>query len=797
MINKSAIKMLVNKAHQFPALSHIYDLQMDRLMMTSGEPSLTFASGEWSQDCLADLERAGLSDVMEIKESSQKEENAIFTAESLGKKGKRTEAITYAFDHATGPQVNALNLFYANHISKGPISRLHYLNKYLSVYGLKVSLNGKTNTDFFQSLNIVHNHAKVEGPLVTIIMPAHNAEATIELAVNSLLNQSWQNLQLIIVDDASTDGTFKKAKALSKKDKRVQVLNSPVNVGPYVCRNLGLMQTQGQWVTVHDADDIAFADRIEQQVNALENTKYAACAGGMLRMNAHGQITRPSKLGPISADGYLRRCFASLFIETEVFRNKLGAWDSVWVAGDSELLDRIKTIGIKFTHLARPLMICLDNPSGLINNPVLGLLDNNGNKNEIRGAYKKAYQAWHVSTDGKKLEMYVPQRRFEVPVGIAVDLSAVLLATEPDMSNPKRVLRNASQLAKWGDHDRAISLAQTHLPPNLAYTAEVLLANAALDNGNLNDWEWHLNEYLSHLKISPIRLEGIGTVFDRLSSDALPQVSGGPLVSVIMAVWNSERTVRKAANSILNQTWRNLELIIVDDASTDGTWAILKEIEGSDNRVRLLSNKVNVGPYVSKNIALSHAKGEWITGHDADDWAMPQRIERHLYEAIQKGFDASISNMIRICPRGQITHLRGVTSFSFDSVARTASISCLFRSSTLHKNLGFWDSVRFGADSEMIARAERILGNRFGAIPQVGMVCLDLENSLTNHPLYGVGNNGLSNVRSTYKDSWVAWHERNLRPDSAFLPLLQAERRYYAPSCMVIPTAKIELNLAR
>jgi len=263
-----------------------------------------------------------------------------------------------------------------------------------------------------------------------------------------------------------------------------------------------------------------------------------------------------------------------------------------------------------------------------------------------------------------------------------------------------------------------------------------------------------------------------------------------------MPAFNAEGTIRAAARSILNQTWKNLELPIVDDASEDGTWTVMQEIAARDDRVKIRRNKVNVGPYVSKNLALMEAQGEWITGHDADDWAHPQRLERHIRFATECGNPASICYMIRIQPDGFLGFITKIISFSLDGVARKALVSCLFQRDFLKKNLGFWDSVRFGADSEMIARAEKILGKSFHSFKVVSMICLDHDNSLTNHPEHGVNKSGgISPIRTAYRSSWKKWHRKSPDTDSHLrFPL--KDRPYPAPREMVVPLGDVEANMS-
>ena len=100
------------------------------------------------------------------------------------------------------------------------------------------------------------------------------------------------------------------------------------------------------------------------------------------------------------------------------------------------------------------------------------------------------------------------------------------------------------------------------------------------------------------------------------------------LVSVLMSVYNGAPTLEKAAASVLAQTYRNLELILCDDASTDDTWRIMQRIAAQDARVTVFQNKTNRGLGASLNGCLSRAGGEYIARQDADDVSDFDRIER-------------------------------------------------------------------------------------------------------------------------------------------------------------------------
>jgi glycosyltransferase involved in cell wall biosynthesis len=294
------------------------------------------------------------------------------------------------------------------------------LSKYLKYYKKCLSYSENKKNDFYHNLFFEAARRVAEGPLVSIIMPTYNAAATVELALKSLLSQSWKNLQIVVVDDASTDNTIDLVISIMVTDARIILLRNPVNVGPYVSRNLGMSCVTGKWVTTHDADDLAVPDRIERQVHELLASGAIAGTGSMLRIDKSGYVTRSSKVGPTSSDGYLRFCFVSLMIQTNFFHNNLGAWDSVRVGGDAEMIARIKSLGVLIHHIDEPLMLCLDHEQGLTNHSVLGLLQEDGLANDIRSTYATQYALWHRNGFSKKLSLRGTLRPFHAPEQLSV-----------------------------------------------------------------------------------------------------------------------------------------------------------------------------------------------------------------------------------------------------------------------------------------------------------------------------------------------------------------------------------------
>ncbi len=107
-----------------------------------------------------------------------------------------------------------------------------------------------------------------ECPLVSVIVPAYNAENFIERTLNSILNQTYKNLEVLVVDDGSQDRTAEIVKSFVEKDSRVILLNQK-NAGVAAARNLAIEKSRGEYIAPIDADDIWYPQKIEKQVQCM------------------------------------------------------------------------------------------------------------------------------------------------------------------------------------------------------------------------------------------------------------------------------------------------------------------------------------------------------------------------------------------------------------------------------------------------------------------------------------------------------------------------------------------------
>ncbi|HJQ92335.1 MAG TPA: glycosyltransferase family A protein [Acidimicrobiia bacterium] len=249
-------------------------------------------------------------------------------------------------------------------------------------------------------------------------------------------------------------------------------------------------------------------------------------------------------------------------------------------------------------------------------------------------------------------------------------------------------------------------------------------------------------------------------------SDSGPQQNAGPSVTVLMTAYNNAETVEAAINSVLASEGVTLQVVVVDDASTDDTLRVVSDID--DPRVTVVRNDVNVGPYVSRNVGLEHAIGDYIAIADADDWSHPQRLQ--FQTSILEGAPhilACTVGHIRVRPGGQVdleNHLRFVGD---------GPMTMLFRR-WLVQHIGGFDHVRTRGDIEY----ERRIIARFGADARLSLgvpLVLATSGRASNSKRFSERSVNL------YRAAARLWHELRAGTDNLYVPLFGKRAPFMAP----------------
>ena len=177
-------------------------------------------------------------------------------------------------------------------------------------------------------------------------------------------------------------------------------------------------------------------------------------------------------------------------------------------------------------------------------------------------------------------------------------------------------------------------------------------------------------------------------------------------VSILVAVYNTEHFLRDCLDSLLNQSHRDIQIICIDDASTDGSLAILNEYAALDNRIIVLRNEVNLGQSKARNHGLKYATGDYICMVDSDDMLDPNAIAQLVNTFTQHPLtDCVLFNLVLQYPDGTLTPYHNRTSqtvFSGDE-ALCLSIDWSIHGvyalrADIHISIPYDESTRYTAD---------------------------------------------------------------------------------------------------
>ena len=445
--------------------------------------------------------------------------------------------------------------------------------------------------------------------IVSVVIPVYNAARYLRACLCSVLEQTLRDIEVICVDDGSTDGSAAILAEFAAKDERVRVLTQ-ANAGQGAARNRGLEVAKGEFVYFMDADDeLACADALERLVGEMESERL-----DLLFFDAE---TRFDDIGgqsrAVKASDYIRtRDYSRVRPGMEMYADMCRHAD--YVVGPPLALFRRALLSGEEVRF----------PEGIIYEDNIFML------RALLAAGRVSHRPWRLYLRyvrvGSTVTSPVTLRNLRGYLACWRFGRRLLSDGGPKGRGVRRALSDRTFRHKWQVRRMARMLGGD---------VEGLVAQLPSDEGAAlrEAMRCSLAEKVVNAA-QCLRDNGFAYTLRRMlfgrppaAPSALEKPSAqGAKVSIVVPVYNAGKYLRPCLDSIANQTFRNVEVICVDDGSTDDSTAILSEYASRDRRFTVV-RQVNQGAAVARNAGMDRVTGDWLLVFDADDVLHEKALE--------------------------------------------------------------------------------------------------------------------------------------------------------------------------
>lgn len=485
-----------------------------------------------------------------------------------------------------------------------------------------------------------------ENVKVSVIIPVYNAEKYLRQCLDSVVNQTLREIEIICVDDGSTDSSLSILREYEARDTRVKVLTQ-TNQYAGVARNNGMSAASGKYYIFWDADDFFEPDALALMYARSEEFQADICICGAANYSV------ATKKG-IAADWVLRcprtaEPFSRATVEDIFAVTSPAPWNKLFSAAfvqkwelTFQPLPRVNDLYFTLSALAlAEKIVTADKP--LIHYRV-------GQTTNLQSGIDRSPTAVCEAL------LAVRQKLEGSGCWDEVEWSFLNCALEN--------IRHTLDHTEKGRQELLTALGQR-------YWREIgLLAH----DGNYFKHKGLYQRIFSmtekHFPAAPVYIK-LGTAYANGTT---------PKVSVIIPVYNAELYLRECLDSVVGQTLKEIEIICVNDGSWDGSLQIIEEYVEKDNRITVISQR-NAGPSTARNAALNIAMGQYVYMIDSDDLIEPNTLES-LFERAERDsldilfFDAKalyMNDCLKKTHANYDTYYRRKTAFQLETGAQLFS----------------------------------------------------------------------------------------------------------------------------
>lgn len=524
--------------------------------------------------------------------------------------------------------------------------------------------------------------------MIDIIIPAYNAQKFIEKCLFSIALQTLKNsINVYVIDDCS-DETYDEIVNKFKKILNINLIRLKSNRGPGYARQVGLDNSFGKYILFLDCDDALYdCFSIEKLYNATNNKENVIIYGFVEVEDKTGNKSK------INNEGSLH---GKLFCRNIIDKYKLKFYEgynhedlSFYLLYNSADIEKKYISDVVYSYVYNSKSITKENEEKYQFNKSKEYVNNI--VWYVENAEKRFFNMSEIAENVYYSLIILYNRYMENYYQENVDY---ILEISKEILNLYRKYKN------YISYEREVELFYTIFQKYIPIIS-------------FNDFFNKIDEY----KLSDKKND---------------------LISVIIPIYNKEKYISKTIESISNQTYKNLEIILIDDCSKDNSVKICKEFQKKDKRIKVILNDVNLGVSRTRNKGIEIAEGKYVGFVDADDTIKPEMYEK-LYNYITKydldfvqcrnvGSGKKLENDFEVIKENENI----LTSYLSDDKISDTVWSKLFKKEVIN-NIKFCEKYKKHEDTLFI----------FDVVTKCKKICL-LNLELYN---YNILNNSLTNVK--------------------------------------------------
>lgn len=426
---------------------------------------------------------------------------------------------------------------------------------------------------------------KQKNPILSIIMPNYNKAFFIKKCLKSILSQSMRDFEILIVDDCSTDDSWEILCHYADLFPEIRLWRMKNNVRQGACRNFAINKARGKYIIFIDSDDFVEPLFFDKALYKITQNQADMVIFGFQCRDKHNVITYIKQYDERTITGAEAE---ELYLKDEL----IGAcWSTIYN------IEFIRNSGCLFAeniyhqdHFFTGNI--LKKASSILLSDFIAynlVLSENSSTRPLARNYLHIYSGIQLFAHMASLTGHNLQKQLYASRHLIWNLQTMLL-------HSWYAFINTYDEIALKDSDFEI------LSKNSLFILSMLKGYASLlERATLISWEKYEKNIIINFQESII----------------------DPILTVIIPIYNQEKLLTRCITSVINQSLREIEIILIDDASTDNSLSVCEQWKKKDRRIRLLKNAINKGQGYSRNRGLAEAKGKFITFIDSDDYILP------------------------------------------------------------------------------------------------------------------------------------------------------------------------------